>query len=90
MDKNGGIYIGSDGLVSNERGSHGFGITSGVQRTTIWVGSATTCGNTKEMTFFRACRVYCNHNHYTYFITGVESGDENGDESGDESENMNR
>ena len=70
----GELYIASDGSVSNERGDHGFAITSGVQRATIWGGAATTRGNKKEMTLIEsgACRVYCNNNTHTYSATSVK------------------
>ena len=47
------IYAGSDGSVQNNRGAHGFGITSGVTQSPIWGGAGTTCGNHKEMASLR-------------------------------------
>ena len=50
----GTIYAGSDGSVTEKLGAHGFAITSGVERTAIWGGSAPTAGNKFEMSSLRA------------------------------------
>ena len=50
----GTLYAGSDGSNINNFGAHGFGFTSGAEKTKIWGGAAETSGNIQEMTPLRS------------------------------------
>ena len=45
------IYAASDGSVQRRGGDHGFGFTSGMERTAIWGSAAVTRGNLHNVLF---------------------------------------
>ena len=52
--KDGKLYVGSDGSVKDEQGSHAYGFTNGREEGIIYGGAAMTPGFQEEMSSLRA------------------------------------